>query len=209
MLEKNSTIIGTLMEIESCQIHGQVSQGSPYGMKPPWMDFHGQRGDWQENKRHPDQTLCGQRFGKICLKRRNAKKSKSGLSKNRSSTILENCLVFTSLIQMMKNWRISWRMRAERGSSDASRTALQDSTWEVQGDLSRWKEVQDKIRLHCWGDESTRKRMEGSLHKYHEDHIAGKGMNSLSHYNLVHKFIPVPQAMKKYQMHRQQWKNNG
>ena len=31
---------------------------------------------------------------------------------------------------------------------------------------------------------------------YHEDHIAGKGGNSLQHYNLVHKFIPVPQAMK-------------
>ena len=45
-------------------------------------------------------------------------------------------------------------------------------------------------------DESTRKRMEGSLHKNHEDHAAGKGMNSLSHYNLVHKFIPMPQAMK-------------
>ena len=30
----------------------------------------------------------------------------------------------------------------------------------------------------------------------HEDHIAGKGENSLQHYNLVHKFIPVPQAMK-------------
>ena len=33
---------------------------------------------------------------------------------------------------------------------------------------------------------------QGSLHKYHEDHIAGKGMNSLSHSNLVHKFIPMP-----------------
>ena len=29
----------------------------------------------------------------------------------------------------------------------------------------------------------------------HEDHIAGKGENSLQHYNLVHKFIPMPQAM--------------
>ena len=27
-------------------------------------------------------------------------------------------------------------------------------------------------------------------------HIAGKGDNSLQHYNLVHKFIPMPQAMK-------------
>ena len=30
----------------------------------------------------------------------------------------------------------------------------------------------------------------------HEDHFAGKGENSLQHYNLVHKFIPMPQAMK-------------
>ena len=31
---------------------------------------------------------------------------------------------------------------------------------------------------------------------HHEDHIAGKGDNSSQHYNLVHKFIPMPQAMK-------------
>ena len=28
------------------------------------------------------------------------------------------------------------------------------------------------------------------------DHIAGKGFTSMSHYNLVHKFIPMPQVMK-------------
>ena len=38
--------------------------------------------------------------------------------------------------------------------------------------------------------------MEESPHKIHEDHIAGEGMKSLSHYNLVHKFIPMPHAMK-------------
>ena len=38
--------------------------------------------------------------------------------------------------------------------------------------------------------------MEESLPNYHEDHIAGKGSDSLQHYNLVHKFIPMPQAMK-------------
>ena len=32
--------------------------------------------------------------------------------------------------------------------------------------------------------------------KDHEDHIAEKGFNSLSHHNLVHKIIPVHQAMK-------------
>ena len=45
-------------------------------------------------------------------------------------------------------------------------------------------------------DESTRKRLEGTLHKDHADHLAGKRINSLNHYNLVHIFIPMPQAMK-------------
>ena len=37
--------------------------------------------------------------------------------------------------------------------------------------------------------------MEGAPRRYHEDHIAGNGVNSLSHYSLVHKFIPMPQAV--------------
>ena len=45
-------------------------------------------------------------------------------------------------------------------------------------------------------NESTRMRMGNSEPSNHEDHIAGNGENSLQHYNLVHKFIPMPQAMK-------------
>ena len=44
--------------------------------------------------------------------------------------------------------------------------------------------------------ESTRQCLESSLPKDHEDDIAGKGYNSMTHPNSVHKFIPVPQAMK-------------
>ena len=44
--------------------------------------------------------------------------------------------------------------------------------------------------------ESTRQRLESSAPKDHEDHIAGKGYYSMTHYNLVHKFIPISQAMK-------------
>ena len=55
-----------------------------------------------------------------------------------------------------------------------------------------------KTKLACIleADESTRLRMGNSMPHYHEDHIAGKGDNSLQHYNLVHKSIPMPQAMK-------------
>ena len=57
---------------------------------------------------------------------------------------------------------------------------------------------QHKTKYACIveADESMRIRMEGSQSKNHEDHIAGKGVNSLSHHNLVHKFTPMPEAMK-------------
>ena len=58
------------------------------------------------------------------------------------------------------------------------------------------KKCKTKYASVVEADESTRNRMEGSLHKDHEDHIAGKGTNSLSHFNLARKFIPMPQAMK-------------
>ena len=55
-----------------------------------------------------------------------------------------------------------------------------------------------KTKLACIleADESTRMRMGNSIPHHHEDRIAGRGNNSLQHYNLVHKFIPMPQAMK-------------
>ena len=57
-------------------------------------------------------------------------------------------------------------------------------------------EIKSKLACILEASEPTRKRVEESLPKYHEDHTAGKGDNSLQHYNLLHKFIPVPQAMK-------------
>ena len=57
-------------------------------------------------------------------------------------------------------------------------------------------DFKSKIACILEASESTRLRMEESLPKDHEDHIAGKFENSLQHYNLVHKLIPMPQAMK-------------
>ena len=55
-----------------------------------------------------------------------------------------------------------------------------------------------KTRLACILEAGDSKglRIGESLPNHHEDHVAGKGNNSLQHYNLVHKFIPMPQAMK-------------
>ena len=58
--------------------------------------------------------------------------------------------------------------------------------------------IKFKTRLACILEavESTRLRMGDSLPNHHEDHIAGKETIHLQHYNLVHKFILMPQAVK-------------
>ena len=44
--------------------------------------------------------------------------------------------------------------------------------------------------------ESTWKLLESTLLRNHDDRIAERVFNSLTHHNLVHKFIPMHQAMK-------------
>ena len=61
---------------------------------------------------------------------------------------------------------------------------------------SKTNDFKSKFACILEAIESTRMRMEESLPKYCEDHIAGRRDNSLQHYNLVHKFVPTPQAMK-------------
>ena len=45
-------------------------------------------------------------------------------------------------------------------------------------------------------DNPTNQRVESSQPKNHGDHIAGKRFTSMTHFILVHKFIPMHQAMK-------------
>ena len=56
--------------------------------------------------------------------------------------------------------------------------------------------LKTKLASILEADESTRMRVGNSIPHRQEDHIAGKGDNSLQHYNVVHKFIPMPQAVK-------------
>ena len=53
--------------------------------------------------------------------------------------------------------------------------------------------------IHAWiseANEFTRKRIQETQNRDHEDHIAAKGYNAKGQYNLWHKLIPIPQAMK-------------
>ena len=59
-----------------------------------------------------------------------------------------------------------------------------------------FNKIKTKLACILEAGESTRMRMGNLIPHYHQDHIAGKGENSLQHYNLVLFFVPVPQAMK-------------
>ena len=97
---------------------------------------------------------------------------------------------------MMRNSSVLWKMLVEswkfrcQQQCLANFNILRTGKPVVQLDNTR----RNMLEL---SDESMRIRMEGSQNKNHEDHIVGRGMNSLSHYNFVRKFIPIPQAMKK------------
>ena len=73
-------------------------------------------------------------------------------------------------------------------------------TWRSQETGAKLKASKEvlKTKYGCIveSDESTRQRVEPSMPKLHEDHIADKGINSINRYNLVQKFVLVPQAMK-------------
>ena len=80
-------------------------------------------------------------------------------------------------------------------SSELSLTSMPCKNCENCGSGASNK-IQTKLACILEADESTRMRMGNSIPHHHEDHIAGKGENSLQHYSMVHKFIPMPQAMK-------------
>ena len=60
-----------------------------------------------------------------------------------------------------------------------------------QHGVTRGESTEIKSKLACIleASESTRLCIGQSIPNHHEDHIAGKGDNSLQHYNLVHKFF--------------------
>ena len=88
--------------------------------------------------------------------------------------------------------------RKKLGNANGSCYALQAKARTESFGATRGKSNEIKSKLACIleANESTRLRLEESWPNHHEDHIAGKGENSLQHYNWVRKFCPMPQAMK-------------
>ena len=119
--------------------------------------------------------------------------AKSGLRKSSISKTQENCVgSISSTLRIRKSkkpsrthvrswkyqWLLLWPVKLKNCGNGAS------------------NKIQTKLACILEAGESTRMRMGNSTPHNHEDHIARKSENSLQHDNLVHKFIPMPQAMK-------------
>ena len=89
------------------------------------------------------------------------------------------------LRMLARNWKRRWLL-----------PCLARQARHVGETRGKTNEIKSKLACFLEASESTRLRMGESLPNHHEDHIAGKGDNSLQHYNLIHKFIPMPQALK-------------
>ena len=112
--------------------------------------------------------------------------------------MLENCEGSISLILRTRsskkplgiteeNWKHQWLQPLP------CKTCKKSNHGEIR---SKTNDFRSKFACILGASESTRMRVEESLPNHHEDHIAGKGNNPLQHYNLVHKFIPMPETMK-------------
>ena len=159
--------------------------------------WSGERLTRKQTTSRPD-TLWPEMWKDMSETSKRKEKQKWAIEKKRSSTMPENCVVFTLLIQQMMNSRklfLNARRKLEVPMPAATPCKLHKRD-KYRKTCRTVEEHKTTYACSVEADETMRIRMEGSQSKNHEDHIAGKGMNSLSHYNLVHKFIPMPQAMK-------------
>ena len=146
---------------------------------------------------HPGQIIYGQNFlekvGKKAKLKEKQKWSYEKLHLENPRKLRGICFIDpedTEFKETIKNAR----KKLETSIAPAMPCKIMKSNKKCGRDGSN--KIKTKLACILEAKESTRMRMENSEPSNHEDHIAGKGENSLQHYNLVHKFIPMPQAMK-------------
>ena len=135
-------------------------------------------------------------FGKTCQKQRNKKENqKWKIEKPKPHNARRTRGIYfvdpaeAEFKEQITMHGESWKFRCQqqcfaRSGEESTRKFVADS------DVRKTKCV-----FVVEADELRRKRWQGTLHKDHEDHIAGRGINSLNHYNLVHKIILMFEAI--------------
>ena len=94
---------------------------------------------------------------------------------------------------MMKNSSVWWKLLVESWKFRCQQQCLKDFNWKIStGKLvAKLDNTRRNVLVLLRPTNLWELRMEGSQSKNPWRHIAGKGVNSLSHYNFVHKFNPI------------------
>ena len=141
--------------------------------------------------------MCGQICGNVCPRQQKRKQNKDGLSRNQSST---NARHLRGIFFAEPNGeKFKLTMEASRRKLEVPMPAAMPGKIPIKSSGENHRNIgKRKTKYACVvdADDSTRPRLEGAGHKPHQDHITAKGVNSVTHYSLVHKFIPMPQALK-------------
>ena len=186
-----SMITGMSMVHETCRFRGQVSHNLLY-WKKTLTDICclGVRLTWKQLTSRPDhlwpeiwKTMGRNDKLKGKQKWSNEKLHLDNARKLRGIKLLtlRTRILGAPSRMLVRNWKRQWFplclakiMKKNCGSGESNKS---------------------KTKLAC--DESTRMRLGNSIPNHHEDHIEGKGDNSLQHYNFVTNWlILMPQAMK-------------
>ena len=156
---------------------------------PDGLSWCGREND-EETNDHQNPAMCGQICGSICLMHRNAKRSEK--------PELDNARQLRGIFFIEPDdEEFKHTMKNARRKLEIPMQAAMPYKTPVNCRVETHCGIGKRKTKHaCIVDESTRIRLEEAPYRYHEDHIAAKGINSLSHNNLVHKFIPMPQALK-------------
>ena len=196
MLSKSaaSMIIGISMGQEICLILGQVSHKLPYWKKKHLTDISGP--GWRLTRKQltsrPDHLWpeLWKSMGKHAKLKEKQKWSDEKLH-------LENARKLRG-IYFIDPEDTEFKETIKNARKKLETSVAPAMPCKIMKNCGSGASNKIKTKLACIleADESTRMRMGNSIPHNHEDHIAGKDENSLQHYNLVHKFIPMPQAMK-------------
>ena len=168
---------------------------TPLKEKPP----EGCMWDWQRFKRQPDQIM----YGQTLVKPVRIEKNKNGTTRRPK---LDNARRLSGIYfidpddQDYKETLKIARRKLERpmaATMPCKRKAQTRTTKVVAKQEIASKKIPTTINgCIVESHDSTRQRAKSSRPTKHKDHIADNGFTSMTHYNLVHNFILVPQTKK-------------
>ena len=144
-------IMGTLMEIENCRMHGQVSQDSfLLDERPPdGKTWSGKRLTRKQTTSRPD-SVWPDMWKHLSDASKKKAKQRWAVEKPK----LDNARQLRGIFFIKPNdeeFKLTRKAaRRKVGSSDASSNALQNTDKEQWWNPPQYWETEDKIRLYCW-----------------------------------------------------------